>query len=151
MLAELMIRIFILFIFSLLVLQGCQAGHHRPQASTGLGKPAFVLKGKASWYGGEFNGRRTANGETYNMNALTAAHKSLPFGSRILVTNTQNNKSLLLRVNDRGPYVKGRIVDVSYRAAKELEIIQSGVADVIVEVFPASSEENPSSDKPSRS
>ena len=70
----------------------------------------------ASWYGGSFHGKRTASGEIYNMYKLTAAHKTLPFGSKIEVTNLENNKSVVLKVNDRGPFIKGRIVDISKKA-----------------------------------
>jgi rare lipoprotein A len=90
--------------------------------------------GEASYYADKFHGRKTANGETFDMNAMTAAHHSLPFGTLIKVTNTYNNKSVQVRINDRGPFVKGRILDVSYAAAKELDMIRSGVADVILEV-----------------
>lgn len=104
------------------------------------GKPEAVITGKASWYGQPFHGRRTANGEKYNMYAFTAAHKSLPFGSRLLVVNLQNNRSLMVRVNDRGPYIGGRILDLSYAAAKELDMVGSGVTPVWVEVYPPNTE-----------
>lgn len=84
--------------------------------------------GIASWYGGKFHGRKTANGETYNMNALTAAHKSLPFGTKVRVTNTRNGDSVVVRINDRGPFVAGRVIDLSRAAAGQIGV--SGVAPV---------------------
>ena len=76
--------------------------------------------GTASWYGGKFNGRKTANGETYDMWEMTAAHKSLPFGTRVKVTNTSNGNSTVVRINDRGPYVGGRVIDLSRAAANDI-------------------------------
>ena len=102
----------------------------------GNAKPVQVLVGKASWYGIPFHGRRTANGEIYNMFEMTAAHKTLPFGTRLLIVNPANQRSLVVRVNDRGPYVAGRILDLSYGAAKELGMVGTGVAKVWVEVYP---------------
>lgn len=80
----------------------------------------FEQTGFSSWYGHKFHNRKTANGERYNKTQFTAAHKTLPFGSIVRVTNLKNNKSVLVRINDRGPYVKKRIIDLSHRAAKEL-------------------------------
>ena len=84
--------------------------------------------GMASWYGGKFHGRKTANGETYNMNALTAAHKTLPFGTKVRVTNTRNGDSVVVRINDRGPFIAGRVIDLSRAAAGQIGV--SGVAPV---------------------
>ena len=89
--------------------------------------------GYASWYGEKFHGRRTANGETYNMNDLTAAHPTLPLPTHVRVTNLANGKSLVLRVNDRGPFAKGRIIDVSKQAAKKLGFYNQGTAKVRVQ------------------
>jgi rare lipoprotein A len=94
-----------------------------------------VLSGIASWYGPGFHGNRTANGETYNQNALTAAHKSLPFGTRVRVTHTGTGRSIVVRINDRGPYIGGRIIDLSAAAARVLGMAGSGVAPVRVEVL----------------
>jgi rare lipoprotein A len=91
--------------------------------------------GVASWYGVPYHGRTTASGETFDMNDLTAAHPSLPFGSRVRVTNLGNGRSLVLEINDRGPFVKQRIIDVSKRAAKELGLLRDGIARVRVEVL----------------
>ena len=91
--------------------------------------------GNASWYGPGFHGRTTANGERFNQNAMTAAHKRLPFGAKIRVTNQLNGKSLTLRVNDRGPFAKGRILDASKAAAKKLGFQRRGHAPVCVTVI----------------
>lgn len=91
--------------------------------------------GTASWYGEDFNGKLTANGERYNMNTLTAAHRTLPLPSIVKVTNLQNGRALILRVNDRGPYVKNRIIDLSKRAAQLLGYLGQGTTKVRVEVL----------------
>ncbi|MGH9451919.1 MAG: septal ring lytic transglycosylase RlpA family protein [Terriglobia bacterium] len=91
--------------------------------------------GVASWYGEEFQGSPTASGESYNMNALTAAHPNLPLGTRIRVTNLTNDRSLILRINDRGPYVPGRFLDVSRAAARLLGFAAAGKAHVRVQVL----------------
>lgn len=90
----------------------------------------------ASWYGPGFHGRLTANGEVYNQHDLTAAHKTLPFGTVVRVTNTQNNRQVLVRINDRGPYIEGREIDLSFRAAQELGMVDAGVVPVIMELNP---------------
>jgi len=91
--------------------------------------------GKASYYAMELTGRRTASGERYNPNKFTAAHPTLPFGTKVRVTNLYNNSSVIVRINDRGPRVKSRIIDLSYAAAKQLGIIDKGIAEVRVEVI----------------
>lgn len=90
--------------------------------------------GKASWYGPGFHGRTTANGERYNMHAMTAAHRTLPFGTKVRVKNLRNGRSAVLRINDRGPFIRGRVIDVSKTAAGKLGMIRSGTARVKVEV-----------------
>lgn len=92
-------------------------------------------RGMASWYGPGFNGRRTANGERYNQNGLTAAHRSLPFGTKVRVTNVRNGRSVIVRITDRGPHVRGRIIDLSAAAARIVGVMQSGVAPVNIEVL----------------
>jgi rare lipoprotein A len=87
-------------------------------------------EGYASWYGKKFHGRKTANGERYDMYGLTAAHRTLPFGSILLVVNLDNGKRVRVRVNDRGPFIKGRIVDLTYTAAKQLGMLEKGVVKV---------------------
>lgn len=91
----------------------------------------YVTKtGKASFYADKYEGRKTANGEIFRQNQLTAAHKKLPFGTQVKVTNLANGKSVNVRINDRGPFVKGRIIDLSKSAAKEIDMIGAGVAKV---------------------
>ncbi len=92
-------------------------------------------KGVASWYGEDFHGKLTSNQEIYNMYAMTAAHKTLPFGTYVRVTNLTNGKSVVVRINDRGPFVKGRIIDLSYAAAKKLGMSDTGVAPVEIKVL----------------
>lgn len=96
---------------------------------------ANFFGGRASWYGPGFHGRRTANGEIFNQNALTAAHPSLKFGTRVKVTNLNNNRSVVVRINDRGPYAGGRVIDLSAAAARSLKMIKSGVAPVRVNIL----------------
>lgn len=95
----------------------------------------FVDKGsmKASWYGPGFHGRKTANGEVYDQMSFTAAHKSLKFGTLLKITNLKNNKSVVIRINDRGPYIHGRDLDLSKAAALELGMVRKGVARIKVE------------------
>ncbi|HKQ19437.1 MAG TPA: septal ring lytic transglycosylase RlpA family protein [Candidatus Eisenbacteria bacterium] len=90
--------------------------------------------GKASFYAHKFHGRRTASGETYDETQFTAAHRTLPFGTRVRVTNLENGRKVTLRVNDRGPHVKNRVIDVSYAAARKLRFVRSGITRVRVEV-----------------
>ncbi|MGB3740202.1 MAG: septal ring lytic transglycosylase RlpA family protein [Pontixanthobacter sp.] len=85
-----------------------------------------IAGGVASYYGRRFQGRRTANGERFDMNALTAAHKTLPFGTKVAVTNPRNGKTVTVRINDRGPYAHGRTIDLSRAAAKQIGIVQRG-------------------------
>jgi rare lipoprotein A len=92
-------------------------------------------EGLASWYGGRFQGRRTASGEIFDTRQLTAAHKSLPFGTRVLVTNLTNGKSVTVRINDRGPFVAGRIIDLSLAAAAAIGLAGKGVVPVRLEVL----------------
>lgn len=101
----------------------------------------YVEEGMASWYGEDFNGKMTANGERYNMNTLTAAHRTLPLPSIVKVTNLQNGRSVVLRVNDRGPYVKDRIIDLSKRGAQLLGYLGQGTTKVRVEIMAKESKE----------
>lgn len=86
--------------------------------------------GKASYYADKFQGRKTASGETFKQNRMTAAHQTLPFGTKVKVTNLDNGRTIKVRVNDRGPFVSGRIIDLSKKAARKLGMVQSGVANV---------------------
>lgn len=111
---------FLIFIFIGLFVGSC--------ATTRRGN--VIDQGEASWYGPGFHGKQTANGETYNQNDLTAAHRTLPFNTVVNVTNLQNGKSVNVRINDRGPYASGRIIDLSREAARRIEMIDSGVTPV---------------------
>ncbi len=95
----------------------------------------YIQRGIASWYGKKFHGRRTSNGETYNMYAMSAAHKSLPLPSYVEVTNLSNNRRVIVRVNDRGPFHENRIIDLSYTAARKLGIVKSGTGLVEIRVI----------------
>jgi len=99
------------------------------------GKILLTLEGVASYYAHDFHGRQTSSGETYDMNALTAAHRNFPFGTKIRVTNLENSKTVIVRVNDRGPFKEERIIDLSMGAAKEIDMILNGTARVRLEVL----------------
>lgn len=101
---------------------------------TAAGAAAASQTGYASWYGGKFHGRRTANGEVFDTNKLTAAHKSLPFGTVVEVKNLRNGATVQVRINDRGPFVEGRIIDLSRAAAERLDMLGSGVTPVSLTV-----------------
>ncbi len=94
-----------------------------------------VFEGKASWYGREQHGHLTANGERFDMYALTAAHRTLHMGTRVRVINLRNGRAAVVRINDRGPYSRGRIIDLSYAAAKLLDMLNAGVVPVRLEVL----------------
>ena len=121
---------------------GCASGKSRPastsqqqKAQPSGGETSHHQKGIASWYGGKFHGRTTASGERYDMNKLTAAHRKLPFGSRVRVTNLDNGRQVVVRITDRGPFVHGRIIDLSREAARRIDMIQAGTARVRIEVI----------------
>jgi rare lipoprotein A len=95
----------------------------------------FVQSGIASWYGPDFHGKNTSNGEVYDMNGMTAAHKTLPLGVYVKVKNTENGREAVLRINDRGPCVKNRVIDLSYAAAKKLGVDRAGTAPVRIEAL----------------
>ncbi len=94
----------------------------------------WTQSGTACWYGAAFHGRRTASGEIFDQNKLTAAHPSLPFGTIVRVTNKANDQSVLVRINDRGPWKRGRIIDLSRAAAQQLDMVNAGLAEVDLEV-----------------
>jgi len=106
-----------------------------PQAPAST-QERFTQSGKASYYARMHHGQRTANGETHDQNALVAAHRSLPFGTRVRVTNQQNGKQVIVRINDRGPFRRGRIIDVSRAAAAQLDMLERGVVRVRIETLP---------------
>jgi rare lipoprotein A len=99
----------------------------------------FTQSGQGSYYANKFNGRKTASGTVYRPNKLTAAHNTLPFGTVVRVTNPRNNRSVKVTVTDRGPHVKGRIIDLSRKAARKIDIIDAGVAPVKIKVVKAAS------------
>ena len=96
--------------------------------------PNQYQAGIASWYGAYFQGRPTASTERYNMYALTAAHKTLPLGTKVMITNVENKESVIVRINDRGPFVGERIIDLSFEAARQLGVVERGLAAVILEI-----------------
>lgn len=120
-------RLIIVFCLFILVLSSCSK-------KTSPSKSSYSRSGSetgyASYYGDEFNGRKTANGEIFRQSNLTAAHKKLAFGTKVQVTNLANGKSVTVRVNDRGPFVAGRIIDLSKSAAKKIDMVGAGVAKV---------------------
>jgi rare lipoprotein A len=97
--------------------------------------PGQTWRGIASWYGKEHHGNRTASGEIFDMNGPTTAHRFLPMGARVKVINIKNGKSCLLKVNDRGPFINGRILDVSYGAAKDLGMVNDGLVEVQITII----------------
>lgn len=105
-------------------------------ASSDVAKAASVAEvGMASYYADKYHGKTTASGEAFDMNELTAAHRTLPFGTRVKVTDLENNRSVIVRINDRGPFVEGRVIDLSRAAAEELQFIRAGLAKVRVEII----------------
>jgi rare lipoprotein A (peptidoglycan hydrolase) len=98
------------------------------------------LQGLASWYGPYFHGRKTASGNIFNQYALTAAHKTLPLGTIVKVTNIKNTRSVVVKINDRGPYIDGRVIDMSKTAAEELKMLDGGIAPVKIDVLKRTSD-----------
>ncbi len=95
----------------------------------------MLFRGMASYYGNEFNGRKTANGERYDQNELSGAHRTLPFGTMVRVRNTSNDRSVIVRINDRGPWKESRVLDVSFAAAQELDMTRTGTVPVEITVL----------------
>lgn len=118
----------------LLVAVGCATATKRDE---------IVTEGLASWYGQEFAGRTTANGEIFDPQMLTAAHRTLPFGTLVRVTNPRSGSSVVVRINDRGPFIEGRIIDLSYAAAAEVDMVEIGVTPVKIEVVRLASDDEP--------
>jgi len=111
-----------------LLLAGC-AGRQRQHGGSG-GTAVLLERGQASWYGGKFHGRPTASGERFNRNALTAAHRTLPFGTHLCVRHAASGKTVAVRINDRGPSSRSRVIDLSEAAARALGMVTAGVARV---------------------
>jgi len=126
----------------ILALLGIGCAHHRPQPVTAPKPPAptaevdkgHTEKGLASWYGDPYHGRATASGEVYDMHRMTAAHRTLPFGTVVKVTRRDTGAEVKVRITDRGPFVRGRIIDLSYAAAKKIDLVSDGVAPVKIKV-----------------
>lgn len=119
---------------ALLVLAGCSSTPKSGSYPAGSATSGHSESGLASYYGNEFNGRKTANGERFDQGKLTAAHRTLPFGTHVKVTNKQNGKSVVVRVNDRGPFAKGRVIDLSSSAFKRIAYLGAGVVPVHIQV-----------------
>ena len=120
---------------TLLLVAGCAGTGPTIRSGYGSGREASGSTGFASFYGSEFHGRRTASGDRYDEDELSAAHRTLPFGTRVRLTNLKNGRTVVVTITDRGPFRRGRIVDVSKRAARELGFLRAGVARVRLEVL----------------
>ena len=128
----------------LLLLTGCATGRVSPVESRvdpridpRVDAPVpngSLVNGHASWYGRQHHGKRTASGEAYDMNKLTAAHRTLPLGTRVLVTNRDNGRTVEVRINDRGPFRRNRVIDLSYEAARQLGVVGEGVIPVTLQI-----------------
>ena len=132
-------RVTCLVIVILFFSVGCSAPrqvHSPAQVQRRASSPAGREVGVASYYAHKYHGRKTASGETYNMHDLTAAHRTLPFGATVRVTNLTNGNSVTVRINDRGPYARGRLIDLSLAAARKLDMVRAGVARVEVAAGP---------------
>jgi len=142
------------------IVTGCTTTPTAPTQTPGKPKPyrvagkwyqpvshakGFRQRGIASWYGKKFHGRKTSNGETYDMYAMTAAHKTLPLGTYVHVKNLDNGTEVTVRINDRGPFVQGRIIDLSYTAAKKIDIATSGTASVVIVALEPGNRQTPRS------
>ena len=130
-------RVLVLLIVSALLIAGCTSGPRGtgPGGARSGGKGAVYQTGPATYYADRFSGRRTASGERYRPSRLTAAHRELPFGSRVRVTNQDNGRSVTVRINDRDPYAGHRVIDLSGRAARKLRMRRAGVVPVTLEVL----------------
>ena len=122
-----------LFLSTTLIIASNDANKTKDSVVVNIEKQRDIIfqTGKASYYGSEYKvGRRTASGQAYDKNKLTAAHKTLPFGTKVLVKNKKNNKEVTVTINDRGPFVKGRVIDLSVAAAKKIGMLHAGVVEV---------------------
>ena len=119
----------------MVLVTGCASTPRQQKSAIGGAIVIAPTVGVASYYAHKYHGKKTSSGERYNMHAMTAAHRTLPFGSQVKVTNLQNDRSVVVRINDRGPFTKGRIIDVSLEAARRLQMVSSGTARVRVESY----------------
>lgn len=123
--------LFFISLISLIILAGCSShGNYKPRPEL-IG---YTESGKASYYSMKYQFSKTASGERFNNYSMTAAHKTLPFGTRVIVTNVNNSKTVIVTINDRGPYVKGRIIDLTRAAFAKIENIDKGITEVEIEV-----------------
>jgi len=136
------ILIIFLFLLSISIIYHCapssrfsSKSSHSGQFDSSDNSEGDILYGESSYYADKFHGRKTANGEIFDMYKKTAAHKTLPFNTMLEVTNLENNQSVVVRVNDRGPFIGNRILDLSYGAAKEIDMISSGVVKVKIKIL----------------
>ena len=120
--------------FMMLLVAAICLGHSACGRQVHVHSPRLNLTGEASWYGEKFHKRQTASGERFDMNKLTAAHPSLPFNTIVLVENLNNGRKVRVRINDRGPFIEGRIIDLSRKAAEKLDMIRAGVVPVRLEI-----------------
>lgn len=119
----------------LTLLAGCSSTAKIHNEKTRGYAKSHELVGQASWYGKKYHGRLTASGERYNMRAYTAAHKTLPFGTVVRVTNTANSKTVEVKINDRGPFVKGRVIDLSQKSFEQIGSVKKGVVPIKIEII----------------
>ncbi|PSU11828.1 septal ring lytic transglycosylase RlpA family protein [Photobacterium gaetbulicola] len=124
---------FAAFIFT--VLAGCSSTEAVYDEKTKVYAKSHKLVGQASWYGDRYHGKLTASGERYNMRAYTAAHKTLPFGTIVRVTNTANNKTVDVKINDRGPFAKDRVIDLSHKSFEQIGDTKKGLAPVKIQII----------------
>ncbi len=119
--------VFMLLVWTMIFLSSCSRNQYRTTPT--------VITGRASWYGPKFHGKPTSSHEIFDMYDMTAAHKTLPFGTYVMVTNLDNGRSVKVRINDRGPFIRGRVIDLSYAAAKVLGMVGTGVVPVRIEIL----------------
>lgn len=120
---------------TLTLLVGCSSTTAINDEKTKNYAKSHQLVGQASWYGNKYHGRLTASGERYDMRAYTAAHRTLPFGAIVRVTNTANNKTVDVKINDRGPFAKGRVIDLSHKSFEQIGDVKKGLAPVRIEII----------------
>jgi rare lipoprotein A len=131
------LSLFVFLLTAAFLTSGC--GSAGSSGDKGIGvDPSIIETGLASWYGEAYHGKPTASGEPFNMNERTAAHKTLPFGTLVEVEKLADGRRVVVRINDRGPHIEGRIIDVSKRAAGDLGMIDAGLADVALRLKPGS-------------
>jgi len=129
-----LLSIFLAAILAIVLFVAFRPAHASEVAPTAASATLFPEYGTASWYGPNFDHRATASGEKFSIHLRTAAHRNLPLGTRVIVTNLANGRALIVRINDRGPYVAGRVIDLSQRAARELAMVHSGLVPVRIEI-----------------